>query len=81
MKRKICAIGNSYGVSIPRDTLNKLHLSPGDLVEVVLNEKTGKIIIEPAEPECNNKTIDIEFAKQVNGFINRYRPALKELAK
>jgi len=29
MLRKICSIGNSYGVSIPKDMLEKLHLTEG----------------------------------------------------
>lgn len=81
MLRKICHIGNSYGVSIPRDILEKLHLTTGTQVEVKLNEEADKIIIEPAETKSAYKIVDIEFAAQIKDFIKRYKPALKALAK
>lgn len=50
MRRKVCFIGNSKGVSIPK----------------------GKKY---------PKGVDREFVSQVNDFIVKYKPALKELAK
>jgi len=79
--RKICTIGNSYGISIPKDILEKLKLTAGAQVDVKLDEKAGNIIIEPASHELSYKTIDKEFAFQVKDFISLYKPALKELAK
>lgn len=81
MRRKICIIGNSYGVSIPKEILEKLQLTPGTQVEVKVDEKAKKIIIEPSVHESFQDTVDKEFAAQVNDFIERYRPALKTLAK
>ncbi|MDN3512517.1 MAG: AbrB/MazE/SpoVT family DNA-binding domain-containing protein [Candidatus Jettenia sp.] len=81
MRRKICAIGNSYGVSIPKEILEKLQLTPGIQVEVKVDEKAKKIIIEPFVHESFQDTVDKEFAVQVNDFIERYRSALKTLAK
>ncbi|HLA47884.1 MAG TPA: AbrB/MazE/SpoVT family DNA-binding domain-containing protein [Nitrospinota bacterium] len=81
MVRKICPIGNSCGVSIPKEILQKLHLTPGDQVEVNLNKEENKIIIEPAISKVRYKAVDVEFAAQVKDFIKRYRPALKSLAK
>ena len=81
MQRKICAIGNSSGVSIPKDMLSKLSLHIGDQVDVKISKNTDKIIIEPVTSEADNEIIDKEFASQVTGFINKYRPALDELAK
>ena len=80
MQRKISAIGNSYGVSIPKEILKKLHLRAGAHVEVNIDEHEGKIIIEPISP-AKHKAIDVEFVSQVNDFINLYKPALKTLAK
>lgn len=81
MHRKVFSIGNSKGVSIPVDYLNKLELTTGADVDVVLDEKHGKIVIEPIRKKKQIKGIDKEFVDQVNEFIEKYRPALKELAK
>lgn len=81
MLRKICAIGNSYGISIPKDILEKLQLAAGAQVDVKLDEKARNIIIEPTSRELPYKTIDKEFASQVKDFISLYKPALRELAK
>lgn len=81
MLRKICAIGNSCGVSIPKEILEKLRLTVGAQVEVKVDEKANKIIIEPAVHKVSSEVIDREFASQVNDFIEHYKPALKVLAK
>ena len=81
MVRKICPIGNSYGVSIPKEILNKLNLKAGAKVEVKLDEEAGRVIIEPAVTKIRYKTVDAEFASQVNDFIRHYKPALKWLEK
>jgi putative addiction module antidote len=81
MVRKIFPIGNSFGISIPKEILKKLNLKTGAKVEVKLDEETGRVIIEPAVTKMRYKTIDAEFASQVNDFIRHYKPALKTLAK
>lgn len=81
MIRKICHIGNSQGISIPKDILKKLNLTTGVEVEVTLDEGTNRIIIEPSISSTTYKPIDAEFATQVKEFIDQYRPALKSLAK
>jgi len=81
MLRKICHIGNSQGVSLPKEMLEKLHLSVGFDVEVELDEKGKRIIIEPKTARAAYETVDMEFASQVSDFIERYKPALKALAK
>lgn len=80
MRRKIRSIGNSYGVSIPKEILEKLQLTPGSQVEVKVDEKAKKIIIEPSVHKFF-QDIDKRLVMQVNDFIERYRPALKTLAK
>ncbi|MEW6419342.1 MAG: AbrB/MazE/SpoVT family DNA-binding domain-containing protein, partial [Nitrospirota bacterium] len=39
MHRKVCSIGNSQGVSIPIDMLEKLDLSIGSEIDIKLDEK------------------------------------------
>ncbi len=81
MHRKVCSIGNSRGVSIPSEILEELHLSVGSEVDINLDEKSGRIIIEPVCRKKYPKGIDPVFVSQVNDFISRYEPALKALAK
>ncbi|MBA4348730.1 MAG: AbrB/MazE/SpoVT family DNA-binding domain-containing protein [Thermodesulfovibrio sp.] len=81
MQRKICVIGNSRGVSIPVDVLERLNLSVGSEVEVKLDEDKSRILIEPARKKRIPKGIDREFVSQVSDFIEKYRPALNALAR
>jgi putative addiction module antidote len=81
MVRKICHIGNSQGILIPKEMLKKLNLATGSQVEVKLDEDAEKIIIEPAKAKTAYKIIEPEFAVQVKDFIQQYKPALKALAK
>jgi len=81
MRRKICAIGNSRGVSLQVDVLTKLKLAVGSEVEIMVDEEHGRIIIEPVPMAEFAQGVDAEFASQVNDFIEQYRPALKKLAE
>jgi len=81
MLRKICSIGNSQGVSIPKDILEKLHLDIGSKVDVEFDEENGKITVEAVKEETAKAGIGTEFAATVDDFINKYRPALKALSK
>jgi antitoxin MazE len=81
MHRKVFAVGNSKGVSIPADYLAKLDLAAGAEVEVTLDEEHDRIVIAPVRAKKYPKGIDRAFVAQVNEFIEQYRPALKELAK
>ncbi|MEW6089137.1 MAG: AbrB/MazE/SpoVT family DNA-binding domain-containing protein [bacterium] len=79
MLRKICSVGNSQGVLIPKEILKKANLTTGDEIELSFEEKNKKIIIKSVK--SYHEPIDPEFASQVKEFIQQYKPALKELAK
>jgi antitoxin MazE len=81
MHRKVCNIGNSKGVSIPAEFLGRLGLTAGSEVDVRLDETESRIVIEPVRKKKYPKGLDNEFVSQVNEFIEKYRPALKELSK
>lgn len=81
MLRTISHIGNSYGVTIPKEIIDKLHLTAGTQVDVQLDEESNSIVIQPVAAKAEYQPIDAEFASQVSDFIEKYRPALKELAK
>ena len=80
MLRKIFRTGNSMVVSIPRDILDELHISEGEDVSVELDPQQRQIVISPVE-KATPTGIDEAFAKQVDDFIEKYRPALESLAK
>ena len=80
MLRKIFRTGNSIVVSIPKDILDKLELSEGEDVSIELDSQHRQIVISPIEKPLAVE-IDETFAKQVDDFIQEYRPALEALAK
>lgn len=80
MYRKIFRTGNSMVVSIPKDILDELQLSEGGDVSVELDMQQRQIVISPVE-KAIARGIDETFARQVDDFIEKYRPALEKLAK
>ena len=67
-------------VSIPKDILDQLQLSEGEDVSVELDSQQRQIVISPVEKAIST-AIDEAFAKQVDDFIEKYRPALEALSK
>ncbi|MBT9537780.1 MAG: hypothetical protein IVZ94_06570, partial [Nitrospirae bacterium] len=53
----------------------------GSEVDITIDKSGERIILEPVKKKKYPKGIDREFVSQVNEFIEKYRPALKELAK
>lgn len=71
---KIRKIGNSLGVTLPKDVLRRLHLKDGDTVHLI-EASDGSFRITPYDPE---------FEKQVKlaeTGMARYRNTLRALAK
>ncbi|MBC8508684.1 MAG: AbrB/MazE/SpoVT family DNA-binding domain-containing protein [Chloroflexi bacterium] len=81
MIRKIFKTGNSLVVSLPKEVLDVLQLSDGAGVSVELDQGKRKIVISPVELPLAISGVDAAFARQVDAFIEQYRPALEELAK
>ena len=79
MVRKIFKTGNSLVISLPKQSIERVGLHEGSEVSVTINEEEGRIIIEPAKRSLVE--IDINFAQQLDAFIEQYRPALEALAK
>ena len=80
MLRKIFRTGNSIVVSIPKDILDELQISEGEEVSVELDSQQRQIVISPVEKSIETG-IDETFSKQLDDFIEKYRPALEALAK
>lgn len=79
MVRKIFKTGNSFVISLPRETLQQLGLNEGSEVTMAVDKEKRQIIIEKAAPPLAD--IDTSFAQQINEFIEQYRPALEALAE
>jgi putative addiction module antidote len=79
MVRKIFKSGNSFVISLPRESLQLLGLQEGNEVNVTVDQDEGRIIIKRARPHLAD--IDATFAQQVNDFIEQYRPTLEALAE
>lgn len=71
---KLRAVGNSTGIILPNDVLNKLALEKGDKLFIVETEK-GSFEITPYDQEVKDT---VETAKDI---IRRYRNTFKELSK
>jgi putative addiction module antidote len=71
---KIVKIGNSLGVRLPRDVLNRMHLGDGD--KLILTEAPeGGYRLSPYDPEFERQ---LQIAEQ---GMRDYRNTLRELAK
>ena len=66
-------IGNSAGVTIPKETLEKYDLSPGD--KIFLQETEDGILVTPHDPAF------AEAMAVARSIGKRYRNALRELSK
>jgi putative addiction module antidote len=69
----IRAVGNSAGVTIPREMLDKYSIARGDTV--ALRETDEGILITPFDPEFAEV---MALAQEVS---KKYRNALRELSK
>jgi putative addiction module antidote len=66
-------IGNSEGVIIPREILDRMGLEAGDTLE--LSMQNGELRLQPT---------DADFARQMEHaqrFMDQYKVALKKLAE
>jgi len=79
MERKLFRSGNSVVVSLPAEVLEEVGLTPGDAVNVLADPEHQWIVVKPASPTLPGVAPD--FLEQVDRFIERYQPALTQLAQ
>lgn len=77
MIRKVFKTGNSLVVSLPRESIEQLGIREGS--ELAVDVEEGRITLSPVITPVND--IDPTFARQLDEFIEQYRPALEALAK
>jgi antitoxin MazE len=66
-------IGNSAGVTIPKETLERYDLAPGD--KILLQETADGILLSSYDPQFE------EVMAVARDIGKRYRNALRELSK
>ena len=76
MTQKVLKVGSSAAVTIPKGSLKELGLAIGDQVNVVVDKKSKRMMIEAA-----TSGIDREVLDWTDTFIKRYRSALDALSK
>ncbi|WP_430240724.1 AbrB/MazE/SpoVT family DNA-binding domain-containing protein [Neorhizobium sp. DAR64861/K0K2] len=73
MKTTIRKIGNSEGIIIPKEILERMGLRAGDNID--LSEEAGKLVLKPLDDDFNRQ---LEHAER---FMDRYKVALKKRAE
>ncbi len=81
MIKRLFRTGNSVVLSLPREVLGSLGVINGESVNLELDQKRRRLIISPLKKDQTMKSLDENFVHQVNDFIEKYKPALDELAK
>jgi antitoxin MazE len=81
MERRLFKTGNSVVISLPKEILDGLNLADGQNVSLELDRQKKRVILTPVEKPMAAAGVNEEFARQVNEFIEQYRPALEELAR
>lgn len=73
MKTKVREIGNSLGITLPKQLIEELHLKKGDKLSI---EKQGvNLELKPIDPEFE------EWAEAYEQANKDYKEVLKELSK
>ena len=80
MLRKVFKTGNSIVVSLPKEILDPLGVGEGSDVTVELDRENRQIVIRAIKKPIAG-SVDETFVRQVNDFIEQYRPALEALAR
>lgn len=81
MIRRLFKTGNSIVVSLPKEMLDDLGIKDGESVNLELDREQHRVIITSVEKPIAIVGVNEDFARQVDEFIQQYRPALEELAK
>ena len=69
MSQKVIKIGSSLGVTIPKSEIAKLHIMPGDEVDITIQKKVTRL----AKHE--------KLLKSLESFMNTYDKDLRQLSK
>jgi len=77
MERKVTKIGNSYGITFPKELLKEAGISYGDNVQLKLEQ--GNIVLQKKERVNLPDGVDGEFLDVLNDVIKEHDAAFKGL--
>lgn len=76
--RKLGRIGNSFGVSLPKEMIERIKAKQGDLLEVTY--ENDAILIRPAEQfPIDEDDLSPEMVKALDNTFKKYDHLFKEL--
>jgi antitoxin component of MazEF toxin-antitoxin module len=79
MVNKILRVGDSAAITIPRSVLKEMGLSIGDKMVVTYLPNENEIVVKPLSTGAT--LVSDRVARLTAHFIDRYRGALKRLAR
>lgn len=78
MTQTVINIGNSQGIILPKEILNKLNVKKGDVLDIQLED--DRVLVSKKSTKKTKASISPELLVWLEGFNKRYKNALTELA-
>jgi antitoxin MazE len=76
-ERKITKIGNSYGITIPKELLKEAGISYGDNMQI--EQKNGEITLKKKEEIKLPKGLSPDFFEVLERNTNKHEKTIKDL--
>lgn len=76
-ERKITKIGNSYGITLPKEILKEANMAYGDTISVEI--KNGKIMLQRKEEIKLPDGLENDFMELLTDVIKEHETAFKGL--
>ena len=84
MLQKIIKVGNSLGITLPREFVKQSNLMAGQKVTTSTDATTGILQLQTKDKSSDKllrASLSPEFIKRVDSFIKQHKPALEKLSK
>lgn len=79
MTQTVINIGNSQGIILPKEILNKLKIKKGDALDIEF-EYDDRVVISKKGLKKTKAKVSPELLSWLDAFNKRYKNALQELA-
>lgn len=79
MKIKIIRIGNSRGIILPKQLLDKFNLKDGHPLYLSISDNPMQIVLRPAESEAEVVGIGENERKNIDRFLELYGHLIRRL--
>ena len=81
MYQHLSKTGNSVVLSLPEEILDGLGIKEGDHVDLEYDRAQRRVIITPMDPAIAIARSDREFARQIDEFLDLFRPVPVDVGK